>query len=109
VTEFAVERKRERRKGVIEEECLESDLESEAEELDENEDYEELNEEEEESDEDTEVPKVLGDMMESILGAVFLDSGHDLTTVWRVFRQLCPKLDGILNNPSISNPKRWVK
>jgi len=35
---------------------------------------------------DTEVPKVLGDMMESILGAVFLDSGHDLTTVWRVFR-----------------------
>ena len=51
MTEFAVERKRERRKGVIEEECLESDLESGAEEPDENEDYEELNEEEEESDE----------------------------------------------------------
>ena len=33
-----------------------------------------------------EVPKVLGDLLESILGAVFLDSGHSLSTVWKVFR-----------------------
>ena len=32
------------------------------------------------------VPKVLGDLLESILGAVFLDSGHSLSTVWKVFR-----------------------
>ena len=33
-----------------------------------------------------EVPKVLGDLLESILGAVFLDSGHSLSAVWDVFR-----------------------
>ena len=33
-----------------------------------------------------EVPKVLGDLLESILGAVFLDSGHSLSAVWKVFR-----------------------
>ena len=33
-----------------------------------------------------EVPKVLGDLFESILGAVFLDSGHSLSAVWKVFR-----------------------
>ena len=33
-----------------------------------------------------EVPKVLGDLLESILGAVFLDSGHSLSAVWEVFR-----------------------
>ena len=29
-----------------------------------------------------EVPKALGDILESIIGAVFLDSGHDLNVVW---------------------------
>jgi dsRNA-specific ribonuclease len=33
-----------------------------------------------------EVPKVLGDMLEALLGAVYLDSGHCLATVWGVFR-----------------------
>ena len=33
-----------------------------------------------------EVPKVLGDLLESILGGVFLDSGHSLSAVWKVFR-----------------------
>ena len=33
-----------------------------------------------------EVPKVLGDLLESILGAIFLDSGHSLSAVWKVFR-----------------------
>jgi len=53
-----------------------------------------------------EVPKVLGDMLESLLGAVFLDSGHNLTTVWTVFRNLCPDLDMILRNPPCVNYKR---
>ena len=30
-------------------------------------------------------PKVLGDLFESMAGAVFLDSGLDLVTVWNVF------------------------
>lgn len=32
-----------------------------------------------------EVPKVLGDVLEALMGAVFIDSGHDLNTVWKVF------------------------
>lgn len=30
-------------------------------------------------------PKVLGDLLESLMGAIFLDSGMDLEAVWRVF------------------------
>lgn len=67
-----------------------------------------------------EVPKVLGDLLESLLGAVFLDSGHDLAVVWEVFRylkhppphvtlydrKLCPDLDSIVKNPPFTNYKR---
>ncbi len=35
-----------------------------------------------------EVPKVLGDIFESLVGAVFLDSGMSLDAVWRVFYPL---------------------
>lgn len=34
------------------------------------------------------VPKTLGDIMESIIGAVFLDSGNDLTETWSVVYRL---------------------
>ena len=47
--------------------------------------------EEEDSDEEVEEldpPKVLGDLLESLAGAIFLDSGMDLETVWRVFSPL---------------------
>ncbi|VEL42837.1 unnamed protein product [Protopolystoma xenopodis] len=37
---------------------------------------------------DVEIPKVLGDIFESLAGAVFLDSGLSLDTVWRVFYPL---------------------
>ncbi|KAH7519383.1 hypothetical protein FEM48_Zijuj08G0030400 [Ziziphus jujuba var. spinosa] len=37
---------------------------------------------------DCKAPKVLGDIVESIAGAVFLDSGHDTAVVWRVFQPL---------------------
>ena len=42
-----------------------------------------------------EVPKVLGDVFEAIVGAVFVDCGHDLATVWRVYTGLCPLLDQV--------------
>ncbi|KAF2900394.1 hypothetical protein ILUMI_05788 [Ignelater luminosus] len=34
------------------------------------------------------VPKVLGDVFEALAGAIFLDSGMDLETVWRVFYRI---------------------
>ncbi len=38
--------------------------------------------------EELEIPKALGDVFESLAGAVFLDSGLCLNTVWRVFYPL---------------------
>lgn len=40
------------------------------------------------SEEDIEVPKVLGDIFESVAGAIYLDSGLSLDTVWTVYRRL---------------------
>ncbi|XP_023539589.1 endoribonuclease Dicer homolog 1 [Cucurbita pepo subsp. pepo] len=37
---------------------------------------------------DCKAPKVLGDIVESIAGAIFLDSGRDTAAVWRVFQPL---------------------
>ncbi|OEL29167.1 Endoribonuclease Dicer-like protein 1, partial [Dichanthelium oligosanthes] len=37
---------------------------------------------------DCKAPKVLGDIFESIAGAIFLDSGYDTSTVWKVFQPL---------------------
>ena len=44
----------------------------------------ELEDEDDDDSEDIEVPKVLGDIYESVAGAIYLDSGMDLNTVWRV-------------------------
>ena len=41
--------------------------------------------------EDIEVPKVLGDIFESVAGAIFLDSGMSLDAVWKVFYPLMTK------------------
>ena len=40
--------------------------------------------EESEDSEDIEVPKVLGDIYESVAGAIYLDSGMSLDAVWGV-------------------------
>jgi len=37
---------------------------------------------------DCKAPKVLGDIFESIAGAIFLDSGYDTSIVWKVFQPL---------------------
>ncbi|XP_057980803.1 endoribonuclease Dicer homolog 1 [Malania oleifera] len=37
---------------------------------------------------DCKAPKVLGDIVESIAGAIFLDSGRNTAVVWRVFQPL---------------------
>ena len=38
--------------------------------------------------EELEVPKVLGDIFESVAGAIFLDSNKSLETVWKVYYTL---------------------
>ena len=41
-----------------------------------------------EDEEGIEAPKVLGDIFESVAGAVFLDSGMDLTRIWGVYYRM---------------------
>jgi endoribonuclease Dicer len=47
--------------------------------------------------EDIEVPKALGDIFESLAGAVFVDSGMSLDTVWRVFYRMMKPEIGYFN------------
>lgn len=43
-----------------------------------------------------EVPKILGDIFESIAGAIFVDSGFSLDVTWSVFYRLLKPQIGIL-------------
>lgn len=45
-----------------------------------------ISEEECDEAEDVEVPKALGDIFESVAGAIFLDSNMSLDMVWKVFQ-----------------------
>ncbi|KAL1131763.1 hypothetical protein AAG570_011376 [Ranatra chinensis] len=45
--------------------------------------------------ESIDVPKVLGDLFESLAAAVYLDSGKDLKTVWNIFYKLMAKEIGM--------------
>lgn len=47
-----------------------------------------IGEEECEEAEDVEVPKALGDVFESVAGAVFLDSSMSLDAVWKVYYRM---------------------
>lgn len=54
-----------------------------------------LEEEECEEMEDVEVPKALGDIFESVAGAIYLDSNMSLDTVWRVYYSMMKPEIGI--------------
>lgn len=41
--------------------------------------------------EDVEVPKVLGDVFESVAGAIYLDSKMSLNSVWKVYYNMMKK------------------
>ncbi|XP_033634026.1 endoribonuclease Dicer-like [Asterias rubens] len=57
----------------------------------------------EDESEDIEVPKALGDIFESVAGAVYLDSGMSLDTVWRVYYPLMkPQIEQYAANLPIS-------
>ena len=68
-----------------------------------------INESEPEELDMVEVPKVLGDVFEAVMGAVFLDSGHSLATVWAVYRRLCPSLDSLVARPPLNWKKQLVE
>ena len=53
----------------------------------------------EEEVEEVDPPKVLGDLLESLAGAIFLDSGMNLETVWRVFQPLFQSKIGMPPTP----------
>ncbi|XP_054159214.1 endoribonuclease Dicer-like [Oppia nitens] len=49
--------------------------------------------------EEVEIPKALGDIFESIAGAIYLDSGLSLDAVWKVFYKLLkPEIDYFSDN-----------
>ncbi|XP_066967294.1 endoribonuclease Dcr-1-like [Macrobrachium rosenbergii] len=59
-----------------------------------NEEYYFMEEDECEAAEDIEVPKALGDVFESVAGAIFLDSGRSLDAVWTVYyKMMCREIE----------------
>jgi dsRNA-specific ribonuclease len=50
-------------------------------------------------DDEVEPPKVLGDMLESLAGAVFMDSGMDLQAVWSCLGPLFEEKIGEIDRP----------
>ncbi|KAI6224621.1 hypothetical protein M3Y95_00772100 [Aphelenchoides besseyi] len=62
-----------------------------------------VTEEEVEDEEDVEVPKALGDIFESLAGAIYLDCGMDLEVVWRVYYNLMKdEIESCCKNPPLS-------
>lgn len=51
-------------------------------------------EEDEEKEEDIEVPKAMGDIFESLAGAIYMDSRMSLETVWQVYYPMMRPLIG---------------
>lgn len=51
----------------------------------------------EEETDDLEPPKVLGDLLESLAGAIFMDSGMDLQAVWTTFEPLFTEKIGMFS------------
>ncbi|KAL9694828.1 hypothetical protein quinque_014113 [Culex quinquefasciatus] len=63
------------------------------------EEYYLISEDECDEAEDVEVPKALGDVFESVAGAIFLDSNMSLDAVWRVYRGMMgPEIEQFSNS-----------
>lgn len=60
-------------------------------------------EEDEEKEEDIEVPKAMGDIFESLAGAIYMDSGMSLEMVWQVYYPMMRPLIGIASFQKITN------
>uniref|UniRef100_A0A5S6QU60 Uncharacterized protein n=1 Tax=Trichuris muris TaxID=70415 RepID=A0A5S6QU60_TRIMR len=69
-----------------------------------------LEEEDEEAEEDVEVPKVLGDIFESVAGAIYLDSGCCLHAVWRVYYPIMQEqIKKCCANPPVSPVRKLME
>ncbi|CDW54888.1 Dicer dimer and Helicase C and PAZ and Ribonuclea se 3 domain containing protein [Trichuris trichiura] len=69
-----------------------------------------LEEEDEEAEEDVEVPKVLGDIFESVAGAIYLDSGCFLHAVWRVYYVIMhEQIKKCCANPPVSPVRKLME
>lgn len=60
-------------------------------------------EEDEEKEEDIEVPKAMGDIFESLAGAIYMDSGMSLEMVWQVYY---PMMRPLIGNVSFQKIKK---
>ncbi|GFS16244.1 endoribonuclease Dicer [Elysia marginata] len=59
----------------------------------------EEDDEDEEEEVEMEIPKALGDIFESVAGAIYLDSGMSLDAVWKVYyRMMKPHIDKYLKS-----------
>ena len=58
--------------------------------------YLRLSDEEDDDSEEVEIPKVLGDIFESVAGAIYLDSNMSLDTVWKVYYPLMIQQIGMI-------------
>ena len=56
-----------------------------------------------------EVPKVLGDVLEALIGAIYIDSGHNLELVWEIYRKLCVSIDEVIKNPPLDPKKELME
>uniref|UniRef100_A0A8D8QUE6 ribonuclease III n=1 Tax=Cacopsylla melanoneura TaxID=428564 RepID=A0A8D8QUE6_9HEMI len=56
--------------------------------------------------EDIEVPKALGDLFESVAGAIYLDSGMSLDTVWKVYYEI---MKSEIERLSVNVPKSPIR
>ncbi|KAL4656271.1 endoribonuclease Dicer [Arapaima gigas] len=63
-------------------------------------------EEDEEKEEDIEVPKAMGDIFESLAGAIYMDSKMSLETVWRVYY---PMMRPLIEKFSANVPRSPVR
>ncbi|XP_058511537.1 endoribonuclease Dicer [Ochotona princeps] len=63
-------------------------------------------EEDEEKEEDIEVPKAMGDIFESLAGAIYMDSGMSLETVWQVYH---PMMRPLIEKFSANVPRSPVR
>lgn len=52
------------------------------------------------------VPKALGDIFESVAGAIYMDSGMDLDEVWRVYE---PMMTPLIKKFSLCVPRAPVR
>ncbi|RWS31367.1 endoribonuclease Dicer-like protein [Leptotrombidium deliense] len=63
-----------------------------------------------ESSEEVEVPKALGDIFESVAGAIFLDSGMSLDSVWRVYYEMMkPEIERFSQKPPKSHIRELLE